>query len=225
MVNCNHDLRKVTYDPSFRPIGSSYSMPTQTPVFAKVVWPTKRTVPRLWSPSSVDLTSQRAPIGMSTPVTGAGTVSDGGANRPTLCRCLYASTESGGEQTCMISNVTSWWLVPTCSFRVRVIAQFEFLDLRYVGKLSGERGGGVRIDYLRHRRHQLRRVDHEHDDGSYIQCLQCSQSIKAQLFGVIQKLRGRLALVVLHRNTLILDRDPGDELKFCLCMRREAVRW
>jgi hypothetical protein len=46
--------------------------------------------------------------------------------------------------------------------------------------------------------------------------LQRRQSIKAQLFLVIQKLRERLAPVGLHGNALILDRDPGDELKFCL---------
>ena len=79
--------KRVTHDPSFRPIGSSYSMPTQTPAFAMMVWPTKRTVPRLWNPSWADSTSQRAPIGMSTSAAGGG-VSDGGANRPTLCRCL-----------------------------------------------------------------------------------------------------------------------------------------
>lgn len=39
----------------------------------------------------------------------------------------------------------------TCPFRVRVVAQLEFLYLGYVGKLSSERGGGVRIDHLRHR--------------------------------------------------------------------------
>lgn len=39
----------------------------------------------------------------------------------------------------------------TCPFRVRVVAQLEFLHLGHVGKLSGERGCGVRIDYLQYR--------------------------------------------------------------------------
>lgn len=37
----------------------------------------------------------------------------------------------------------------TCSFRVGLVVELEFIYLGYVGELPGERGGGVRVDHLR----------------------------------------------------------------------------
>jgi len=47
------ERKRYTDDPSFFPIGSSYSTPTHRPE-ANLVLPTNRTVPRLWKPGSVD---------------------------------------------------------------------------------------------------------------------------------------------------------------------------
>lgn len=49
------ETKRDTDDPSFFPIGSSYSTPTQTPG-ANLVLPTNLTAPRLWKPGSVDST-------------------------------------------------------------------------------------------------------------------------------------------------------------------------
>lgn len=87
-----------TYDPSFFPIGSSYSIPIQTPsLFPNLVGPTNLTVPRLWKPSSLVSTSQREPTTMLTSATvcSCSCFSSPSAKRPILCRCLYAGTIMG----------------------------------------------------------------------------------------------------------------------------------
>lgn len=87
---------KQTHDPSFFPIGSSYSTPTQTPpLLPNFVVPTYLTVPLLWKPSSEDSTWQREPSGIVGRDVGAGVEAgsaeevgeeeeEGSAKRPTL---------------------------------------------------------------------------------------------------------------------------------------------
>ena len=90
----SHSAQKLeTYLPSFLPIGSSYSIPTQCPA-ANLVGPENLTVPRLSSPASVDTTWHREPTGISTiaVVVSRSLTSIFGANRPTLFFCLYART-------------------------------------------------------------------------------------------------------------------------------------
>lgn len=87
---------EFTHKPSFLPMGSSYSMPTHTPVLLNCVGPTNRTVPRLCKPSSAVSTSHRAPTGMlawgyDCAISSSESFS---ANLPILFRCLYASTVS-----------------------------------------------------------------------------------------------------------------------------------
>ena len=95
LVADDDDDMNGTHDPSFFPIGSSYSTPTHTP-FAKSVGPTNRTVPRLRKSSSVDSTSQRPPTGILVTSGSSGSSSVAfSAKRPILLRCLYASTVSG----------------------------------------------------------------------------------------------------------------------------------
>lgn len=65
-LSVNSWLRKGkrnTDDPSFFPIGSSYSTPTQTPG-ENLVSPTNLTVPRLWKPGSADSTWHLEPTWM-----------------------------------------------------------------------------------------------------------------------------------------------------------------
>lgn len=84
------------YLPSFLPIGSSYSTPTQCPA-ANPVGPENLTVPLLSRPASVDATLHREPTGISTAVVVSLSFSSRsifGAKRPTLFLCLYAKTES-----------------------------------------------------------------------------------------------------------------------------------
>lgn len=97
MILQNSISRTKTHDPSFFPIGSSYSIPTQTPSpVPNLVKPTNRTVPRLWKSASVLSTSHREPIGI---FSCGGAFDDSfslsfSANLPILCLCLYARTVS-----------------------------------------------------------------------------------------------------------------------------------
>ena len=91
------EKKRNTDDPSFFPIGSSYSTPTQIPG-ANFVLPTNRTVPRLWKPGSLDSIWHLEPTWMlmSSSVS-RGSSSGCSAKRPSFWRCLYARTVSEGE--------------------------------------------------------------------------------------------------------------------------------
>lgn len=54
------------------------------------------------------------------------------------------------------------------------------------------------------------------DLRAYVERLERRQSVKAELLGVIGKLRDRLACIVLHGDALILNWDAGDEFEFRL---------
>jgi hypothetical protein len=88
--------KRNTDDPSFFPIGSSYSTPTHVPG-ENLVLPTNRTVPRLWKPGSVDSTWHLEPTWTLTSSSVFCGSSGFSAKRPSFWRCLCARTVSTGE--------------------------------------------------------------------------------------------------------------------------------
>lgn len=120
-------IEGITHDPSFLPMGSSYSMPTQMPSPApNFVVPTNRTVPRLWKPSSMVSTSHLDPTGMLTSGTAFSSGCSLSANLPILCRCLYARTESSD---CLVEKPCQQLMKRTLSLSVGFFADLELLHL------------------------------------------------------------------------------------------------